>query len=195
MKLALGVLSLCLAALSSGATAQQLSWYLGAELASVRTKVDDKTGTDPNLSGTARANGLRLKAGTHVLPWLDVELQFILPRDETYSTVTFAGNTIVSKVETGVVALFAKPHHQVGPVDLYALVGFSTSTHEFSGGLGGEQKATDISYGVGMQYKFTPKLALSIDWARYTKKDFPVFGGGSVGAEVSAFGVGLNYTF
>lgn len=190
-KMLLGGLGVCLAAFSGAASAQQLGWYAGADMVRVETEVDDKTGVPPIITGSATATSVRLKGGAHVLPWLDIELQLILPRDETFSTV---GAT--NKVETGVVGLFAKPHHQVGPVDLYALVGFSSSTHEFRGVIAGEKSVSDISYGIGAQYKFTPKLALSIDWTQYTKKNLEVAGlSGGLDVSVKAVGVGLNYTF
>lgn len=191
IKIVLGGMGLCLAAFTGAASGQSLSWYAGADVVSLETEVDDKTGVPPIVSGTAKAPTLRLKGGAHVLPWLDVELQLILPRDETYST---AGGT--NRVETGVVSLFAKPHHAIGPVDLYALVGFSSSSQEFSGVIAGKQSSSDISYGIGAQYKFTPQLAVSIDWTQYTKKNLEIPGlSGGLDVSVKALGVGLNYTF
>ena len=191
MRMLVGSLGLCLAAFTGAAGAQQLTWYAGADLVRLETEVDDKTGVPPIITGTAKATSLRLKGGTHVLPWLDIELQLILPRDETFST---EGG--VNKVETGVAALFAKPHHQIGPVDLYALIGFASSSQEFRGVLAGTQSSSDISYGIGAQYKFTPQLALSIDWTQYTKKNLEVSGlSGGLDVTVKAVGVGLNYTF
>lgn len=191
MKMLLGGLGACLAAFTGAAGAQQLTWYAGADIVRVETEVDDKTGVPPIITGSATATSLRLKGGAHVIPWLDIELQWILPRDETFSTVG-----AVNKVETGVLGLFAKPHHQVGPVDLYALVGFSSATHEFSGVISGSKSVFDLSYGIGAQYKFTPKLALSIDWTQYTKTNLEVAGlSGGLDVSVKAIGVGLNYTF
>ena len=191
MKILLGGLGVCLATVAGAASAQQLTWYAGADMVRVETKVDDQTGVPPIITGSATATSLRFKGGAHVIPWLDIELQWILPRDETFSTIG-----AVNKVETGVVGLFAKPHHQVGPADLYALIGFSSSTHEFSGVIAGSKSVSDISYGIGAQYKFSPKLALSIDWTQYTKKNLEVSGlPGGLDVSVKAIGVGLNYTF
>jgi opacity protein-like surface antigen len=191
MQMLLGGVGLGLAAFAGAAGAQQLTWYAGADLVRLETEVDDKTGVPPIITGTASTPSLRLKGGAHVLPWLDIELQLILARDETFST---EGTT--NKVQTGVAGIFAKPHHQVGPVDLYALVGFSSSSHEFSGVIAGSKSVSDISYGIGAQYKFTPKLALSIDWTQYTKKNLEIAGlSGGLDVTVKALGVGLNYTF
>ena len=191
MKILIGGLGLCLAAFSGAASAQQMSWYAGADVAIVETQVDDKTGVPPIITGSASVMSLRLKGGAHVLPWLDIEVQAILPRHETFSTT---GGT--SKIATGVLGLFAKPHHQVGPVDLYALVGFSSSSHSLIGVIEGSKAVSDISYGIGAQYKLSPKLALAIDWTRYTKKNVEVGGlSGGLDLTTSAFGIGFNYTF
>lgn len=188
MKIMLG---LCLAVFAGAASAQQWSWYAGGDLVKVETEVDDKTGVPPIITGSAEVVSLRLKGGANVLPWLAVELQVIFPRSETFSTT---GGT--NKVETGVVGLFAKPHHQIGPVDLYALVGFSSASHEFSGVISGSKSVSDISYGIGAQYKLSPRLALSIDWTQYTNKNLEVTGlSGGLDVTTSAIGVGLNYTF
>ena len=190
MKLLLGGLGVCLAATASVANAQ-MTYYLGGDVVRVETKVDDKTGVPPIITGSAKATSLRLRGGAHVLPWLDAELQWILPRSETYST---AGTT--NRVETGVLGVFAKPHYMVGPVDLYALFGFSSATHEFSGVIAGKENVTDISYGIGAQYKVTPKVAIAVDWTQYTKKNLAVSGlSGGLDVKTSAFGVGVNYTF
>jgi opacity protein-like surface antigen len=190
-KILLAGLGLGLAAFAGGASAQQMGWYAGADVVSVETEVDDKTGVAPIITGSAEALSLRLKGGAHVLPWLDIEVQVILPRDETFSTT---GGT--SKVATGVFGLFAKPHHQVGPVDLYALVGFSSASHKLSGVVEGSKSVSDISYGIGAQYKLSPKLALSIDWTRYTKKNLEVSGlSGGLDVTTSAVGIGFNHTF
>ena len=190
-KILLGGLGVCLAAFTGAANAQAWTFYLGGDIVQLETKVDDKTGVPPIITGSAKAPTLRLKGGAHVLPWLDIELQLVFARDETFST---AGGT--NKVETGVAGLYAKPHHQVGPVDLYALLGFASSTHEFSGVISGKETASDVSYGIGAQYKITPKWAVSIDWMQYTKKNLPVSGlSGGLDVKTSAVGVGLNYTF
>ena len=190
MKILLAGLGLCLAAFAGTASAQW-SWYAGADVVSVETEVDDKTGVPPIITGSADVMSLRLKGGAHVLPWLDVEVQMIFPRKETFST-----NGGTSKVGTGVLGLFAKPHHPLGPVDLYALVGFSSSSHEFTGVLEGTKSLSDISYGIGAQYKLSPKLALSIDWMQYTKKNAEVMDlSGGLDLRTTAVGVGLNYTF
>lgn len=187
MKLLLGALAACMAAAANA----QVSWYIGGDIVRVETRIDDKTGVPPIITGSAKATSLRLKGGAHVLPWLDTELQVIIPREETFSTAGTA-----NRVETGVVGFFAKPHYMVSQVDLYALFGFSSSTHEFSGVIAGADRATDISYGIGAQYKVSPKVAVSVDWTQYTKKNLPVSGlSGGIDVKTSAVGVGLNYTF
>lgn len=186
MKLLLAALAVC----TAGVANAQTKWYIGGDLVRVTTKVDDKTGF--NTSGTAEPMSLRLKSGSHTLPWLDIELQVVIPRDETYS----ARFGVTNKVSSSVIALFAKPHLLVNSVDIYGLFGFASSIHEFSGTFEGKQRATGVAYGVGAQYKATPKLAFSIDFTQYAKDNLPVTNaGGGIDVDTKAVGFGVNYTF
>jgi hypothetical protein len=116
------------------AEAQQPSFYAGADLVNMTQKNKDESGILPDLSGTATTTNLRLKGGIHALDWLDAELQVIVPQTGSYSA---AGAGDVS-FRTSVTALFAKPNTNLGPVNVYGLVGFASisQTHpELSVGL------------------------------------------------------------
>jgi len=164
------------------------TFYAGGDISGFKSKIDDKSGIPPDVSGDANATTLRLRGGMHILDWLDAEMHIGLPQDKTYST---AGGT--NKVKTTVVGLFAKPNTNVGPVNLYGLVGFAQSKMEFSGVLVGSQTESSVAYGVGVQYPFTRNLSGSIDYLQYLKKSN--FGGAGIDVTNSAISVGVLYTF
>jgi len=164
------------------------TFYAGGDITSLTTKVDDKSGIAPDVSGSAKATNLRLRGGMHILDWLDAELHIVLPQDKSYST-TGSDN----KVKTSVVGLFAKPNTNVGPVNVYGLLGFAQSKMDFSGVLAGNQTESGVAYGVGVQYPFTRNLSGSIDYVQYLKKSN--FGGAGIDVTNSAISVGALYTF
>jgi opacity protein-like surface antigen len=167
------------------------TFYAGGDIVQLTTKIDDNFAfIPPDLSGSAKATTLRLKGGMHILDWLDAELHIVLPQDKEFST---AGG-FTNKAKSTVFAAFAKPNVNVGPVNLYGLVGFSQVKLELSGGVIGSETETGVAYGVGVQYPFTRNLSGSIDYVQYLKKnDFG--GGGLFDVNVKGIGVGVNYTF
>jgi len=158
------------------------TFYAGGDISGFKSKIDDTSGIPPNVSGDAKATTLRLRGGMHILDWLDAELHIVLPKDKDYG---------VAKVKTTVVGLFAKPNTNVGPVNLYGLVGLAQSKMEFSGG--GSETESGVAYGVGVQYPFTKNLSGSIDYVQYLKKSD--FGGAGIDVTNSAISVGVLYTF
>jgi opacity protein-like surface antigen len=163
-------------------------FYIGGDAVGLTTKIDDKTGA--NTSGSAKATTLRLRGGAHILDWLDAEFHFVLPKDETYSTTGTRSN----KARTTVAAAFAKPNINVGPVNLYGLVGFASTKVDFSGSLiSGTQSERGLAYGVGVQYPFTKNLSGSIDYVQYLKKNN--FGGAGIDVTNTAISAGVLYTF
>ena len=166
------------------------AFYIGGDAVGLTTKIDDKTGG--NASGSAKATTLRLRGGAHILDWLDAEFHFVVPQDKTYSTAGTSSN----KSRTTVAAVFAKPNVNVGPVNLYGLVGFASAKVDFSGGsVSGAQSERGVAYGVGVQYPFTRNLSGSIDYVQYLKKNYPVSAAGGLDVDVKAIGVGVTYTF
>ncbi len=165
------------------------TFYAGGDIAGFKTKIDDTSGIPPNISGDAKTTTLRLRGGMHILDWLDAELHIVLPQDKEYSTTL----GVTNKVKTTVVGFFAKPNTNVGPVNLYGLVGFAQSKMEFSGVLTGSEKESGVAYGVGVQYPFTKNLSGSIDYVQYLKKSN--FGGAGIDVTNSAISAGVLYTF
>src|ERR1700693_2956366 len=93
------------------------TFYAGGDIVGLTTKIDDKSGIAPDVSGSEKTTPLRLRGGVHILDWLDAELHLVLPQDKTYSTTLGVNN----KVKTQVFAAFAKPNVNLGPVNLYGL--------------------------------------------------------------------------
>jgi opacity protein-like surface antigen len=167
------------------------TFYAGGDVLGLTTKLDDKTGVPPDMSGSAKATTLRLRGGAHILDWLDAELHIVLPQDEKYSTTGVANSA-----KTSVAAVFAKPNVNVGPVNLYGLVGFARATIDLSGLVSGSQSKSGVAYGAGVQYAFTRNISGSIDYVQYLKKNYPVSGfSGGFDVDVKAIGVGATYTF
>ncbi|HYS84433.1 MAG TPA: porin family protein [Bradyrhizobium sp.] len=177
------------AATISVAHAAQPTFYAGGDITALTTKIDDKSGIAPDVSGSAKATTLRLRGGMHILDWLDAELHLVLPQDKTYSTTLGVDN----KVKTTVVGLFAKPYVNAGPVSFYGLLGLAQSKMDFSGGVvsTSSQNESGVAYGVGVQYPFTKNLSGSIDYVQYLPKKSVSF----LDVDNKAFGVGVTYTF
>ena len=166
-------------------------FYIGGDAVGLKTKIDDTTGA--NTSGSANSTALRLRGGAHILDWLDAEFHVALsPTDKTYSTTGTSSN----KSRTTVAAAFAKPNVNVGPVNLYGLVGLASTKVDLSGSLmTGTQSERSVAYGVGVQYPFTRDLSGSIDYVQYLKKKSYPSAVGGVDVDVKAIGVGVTYTF
>jgi len=176
------------AAMIGVAHAAPPTFYAGGDISGFKTKIDDTSGIPPNISGDAKTTTLRLRGGMHILDWLDAEMHIVLPKEKEYSSTSGAN----LKVKTTVFGLFAKPNTNVGPVNLYGLVGFAQSKMEFGGG-GGSETESGVAYGVGVQYPFTRNLSGSIDYVQYLKKSN--FGGAGIDVTNSAISVGALYTF
>jgi len=164
------------------------AFYIGGDVVGLTTKIDDKTGA--NTSGSAKTTTLRLRGGAHILDWLDAEVHFVLsPQDKAYNTA--------GKSRTTVAAAFARPNINVGPVNLYGLIGFASTKLDLSGSsVSGTQSEQGVAYGVGVQYPFTSNLSGSIDYVQYLKKkNYPTSAAGGLDVDVKAIGVGVTYTF
>jgi len=180
-----------LAATISVAQADPITFYVGGDIAGVTTKVEDKTGVPPIITGDANATTLRLKGGAHFLEWLDAEAHIVLPQEATFSS---AGTT--NKVKTSIVAVFAKPNINAGPVNIYALLGVASTNFDLSGVVSGNQSGSGVAYGVGAQYAFTKNISGSIDYTQYPKQNFGLSGfSGGLDIGVDIFAIGATYTF
>ena len=58
-------------------------------------------------------------------------------------------------------------------------------------GPGGDESNTDLTYGVGLRYDFTPKVGVRGEWQRYSE----LGGGNVVETDVDVLSVGILYRF
>src|SRR5438309_4755630 len=164
------------------------TFYAGGDISGLTSKIEDKSGIPPDVSGDAKATTLRLRGGMHILDWLDAEFHILLPQDKTYSTTV----GVTNKVKSSIIGLFAKPNINAGPVNVYGLLGFAQSKMDFSGVVAGSQTESSVAYGAGVQYPFTRNLSGSIDYVQYLKKSN--FGGVGIDVTNSAISAGVIYT-
>jgi len=118
------------------------TFYAGADVARLTTKIDDQTGTPANFSGTADTVTLRLRGGAHFVPGLDAELHAVLPQSGTYSNTSRPNS-----LKTTVAGVFAKPNVDAGPVNIYGLIGYSYAFVDLSGVVKSQQSASGFAYG------------------------------------------------
>lgn len=174
------------------AHAEPERFYLGADLVRLTTRVEDRSGVPPDVTGKANVSTLRLKFGGGIFDWLDVESHLVVPQDEAYSH-SFVANT----VQTGGLALFLKPRLVVGRASLYGLLGFPEAWIDLGGSKVGHsgQYTSSLSYGLGAQWRFTRNLSATIDYTHYYRERIEVDGGGSLDVDLSAIAFGLAYSF
>jgi opacity protein-like surface antigen len=163
--------------------------YLGVDAVSESSKLTDNV-FGGVFSGTADATTLRVKGGTHISNNFDLEVQFILPRTGSYTALT------QFDVKNSILAVFAKPNVDAGPINVYGLFGFaSVETDVTLLGSSFTEANSGFAYGIGIQFNATKDLSVSIDYTQYLKKDD--LGGqlAGLGGDIKAIGVGVNYTF
>jgi|SRR5690349_8188603 opacity protein-like surface antigen len=181
-----------LAATSGAAKAAAPTFFFGTDIVRLTTRIDDQTGVPANFSGTADAITIRLRGGAHFLQGLDAEVHAVLPQSQTYSNT---GGT--NSVKTSVLGVFAKPNFDAGPLNIYALLGYSYAAVDLSGTVKGQPGASGVAYGAGVRYAITPNVSGSIDFTQYAReKNVAVSGlAGGIDVNTRAIGVGVSYWF
>ncbi|MHB8622019.1 MAG: outer membrane beta-barrel protein [Sulfuricaulis sp.] len=171
------------------ARAAPVTFYAEADVVSLSQKNTDDSGVTPSISGTAKTTNLRLRGGLHVLSWLDTEFHIILSKTGDYNDS--AGGNV--SLKTSVVGIFAKPNIDLGPINLYGLIGVANVSSDISSATtGGTARHSGFSAGAGVLIPVTKKLSVTADYVQYNKSiDY----GNSQKDTVSAVGVGANYTF
>jgi len=175
----------------------RLPFYVGIDFVQLTTKVDDKTGTAPDVSGSAIGTTLRLVGGAHIKAWLDAEFRYDFPVGNAFSTTGTTKNT----VKTRVLSAFGKPKVTFGRVELYGLVGASSVSTEVDGAKifpAGANTGTvsGFSYGAGAQYDFNRNIAAMLEYVQYSKGTVDVSTSpGNLEVSARAIGAGIRYTF
>jgi hypothetical protein len=120
-------------------------------------------------SGTVTAANLRI--GYYLLSWLALEGQANLGLDEA-DLDKAAGTEVDLKRSLGI---YLKPHVNVGPLDLFATVGYADSEIDVSGGAG-DVGDSDLSYGFGTRIP-TSAGAFDLEYLNLLDKDSVEVGG------------------
>ncbi|HET7200255.1 MAG TPA: outer membrane beta-barrel protein [Burkholderiales bacterium] len=179
-------------AATSGVARAAPTFFFGTDIVRLTTRIDDQTGVPANFSGSADAVTIRLRGGAHFLPGLDAEVHAVLPQSQTYSD-TGGPNS----VKTSVLGIFAKPNFDAGPLNIYALLGYSFAAVDLNGTVKAQPGASGVAYGAGVRYAITPNVSGSIDFTQYAReKNVSISGmAGGIDVNTRAIGVGVSYWF
>ncbi|MBV9361576.1 MAG: porin family protein [Betaproteobacteria bacterium] len=175
----------------------RLPFYAGFDLVQLTTKVDDKTGVAPDVSGSSKSSTFRLIGGAHVNAWLDAEFRYDFPVGGNFSTSGSTNNT----VKTRVLSVLGKPKLSFKPVELYGLIGASSVTTEVDGtkifpAHSNTGTVSGFSYGAGAQFAFSQNIAATFEWVQYSKGTVDVSNSaGNLEVSARAIGAGIRYTF
>lgn len=83
--------------------------------------------------------------------------------------------------------IYAKPKMDFGNIEAFGRLGWARTKVRFSDAFGSESESdTDFSYGLGVNYRFNPKMSAGIDWMRYFSKD---------GGKIQGWTVNFGYRF
>ena len=170
------------------------NWYAGGDLAGVASDMRFASGE----TATFETAHLRLKGGFEFTDWLAVEAQVLSPADDDQTT-TLLGLT---EYEIGpMVGVFAKPHLPLGPLDLYAVLGYSRTyvSLDCTGCFERDTTLEGVSYGAGLQFFATDRIRVSADYMVYFDDDAIYDGFWMTSLPVdqknTAIGIGLSYAF
>lgn len=134
-------------AMSAGALAQaETGWYLGGSFGQADLGADEDS-------------SWKLSAGYQISRNLAAELGYI-----DFGEVTAGGITAES---TGWELIGVGKFPFADRFSAYGLVGFVRGETELSGAATGSDSSTELTYGFGAQYDFSPQLGLRAQWQRY----------------------------
>jgi hypothetical protein len=156
--------------------------YLGASVGQSGVEFDDSF-EGQNLSFDASSTGFKAIAGWRFLDWLAVEGNYV---DLGTGDDRVAGTKIESDINGFSVA--AVGFLPVGPVDLFARLGAITWNADVdvpSLGLGDSDDGTDLTYGVGAQFRV---------WSLSLRGEYEVFDIDGPD-NVDMFSIGVTWTF
>ena len=147
-------------AVSAGALAQKTDtgWYVGGDIGKVDIEDEDDT-------------GWRIVGGYKINRNFAAELG--------YSSLFDKGGVEVTAWELVGIASFPVANQ----FSVFGKLGFAM--WDVDAGVFGSDDGTDLTFGLGVQYDFTPKLGLRGQWQRYDVSD----------ADADVFSVGVVYKF
>lgn len=146
-------------------------WYVGIGYSNLKMEVDCVTreyywdGTLLNTdrySDDDRANGVLFLGGYEFNDYLAIEGRWTVALED----FKFKDNTEISYYN---IALYIKPHFDVGDFSIYGLLGYGYSHFDDDNDIDGGD--SDFQYGAGLSYKITENLSIFADYTVLYNKD------------------------
>lgn len=172
------LIAVALLAASAGFSTAQAQGYAGASIGQSDFKVD----CDPGLTCDLKDTGYKVFGGFMFAPNFGVEGAYLdLGKATASGSVTIVNGGTVTITETGSLkasgfGLWGVGVAPIGNASVFAKLGFASikAKAEFCDPIcGSESKtATDLAWGVGAGYNFTPNLGARVEWERFRAK-FP----------------------
>ena len=182
-----GIVGAAMLALSPMAMAQSTGFYAGAAVG--QTTVDFCGATTAGLSCDDEDTSWKILGGYQINRNFSAELGYT-----NLGELTASGPGGSLKVETSaweLVGIGAYPLSN--QLSVYGKLGLYRAETELTStiGLSADETATDITYGFGVRYDFTPAIGVRGEWQRYGD-----VGGGNIGnGDVDVLSVGLIFKF
>jgi len=122
--------------------------------------------------------GVILKAGVNITDYIGIEARYLASfTEEDFSEVTHYG-------------LYIKPQYKVTPeVNLYALLGYGTTTIDFTDRGKSSLDVDGLSYGAGVEFALENNMGVWIDALRLASSE------GSHDTDVTVGTAGVSYNF
>lgn len=163
-----GLLSLLLTLVTTAHGAEEPFLGIGYSVDTFETDIPD---TDNLKFGF---DGVRLTLGSKLTNYFGIETRFIIPSHGDNDGGIHINHEYLASV-------LANIHLPLGPLHFYLSGGYSVAEFEVEGG-GGKFDEEDLSYGGGISFELTNKLAVYADVTSYlTKEDEFTFNSASAG--------------
>jgi opacity protein-like surface antigen len=167
--------------LGTASAQNQTPWY--GELGYSWMKID--------AGGTSgRPAALRGVIGYNMHPLFALEGMLAGGLTDDDKSVTVGGTQQNANFELKqMYGLFIKPKYVTGGLELFGRLGYAhTKVRVFSSTLNANttQSDDDVSYGLGVNYNFNPRMYVGLDWMRYSDQS---------GHKVDGMTLGFGYRF
>lgn len=185
-------------AVVAAAPARAEGGYVGVDLVALVNKLTYSIGGS-SYDETYSGGHLRLKGGYRFTDMFAIEGQLLSGSSDTQNDPF--GNPY--KMTTGPIAgLYGRLDIPLGETaGLYGLLGVASTSTEYQTQVGGapidKNKGASLSFGFGLQVRFTEHVAGTIDlmWYKIGTASYPSYFSGNPDQVVGGFGAGLTYSF
>lgn len=178
-----------LALLSGTAFAQKSQNDTYVELGYLNQKVTDNT----DATNNATPKAIRIIAGKDLLPNASLELMAAINSSKGTDTQTTPDN-----VSSNLYGVYVKPKISIAKdTDLFARVGVAHTSLKYDNGNGSgvatSYSGTKLSYGIGVQTKFTDNIYGAIDYMSYGKVNTSLTNGDQLKSNGLTVSVGYKF--